>query len=138
VGSKSNLPAAGYQLNPWVAAQVAAQKNPKPVRIAPGVRNAVAMEFSGAAQANVLALLRQYKGPETPRVHRALLVLCGGQVRKLKAMIDTANADYRDVLYFAEYPFDSTPGSEAKKQAAVQRMAARYTKLGFRVPPQDE
>lgn len=124
----------GYQLNPWVAAQIAAQQDPKPVRIAPSVRRAVVLGFAEAARPDALAALRRYRGPETPRVHRALLALSGGKVRELRGMVDVANGDYRDVLYWAEYPYDSTRGTAQEKRAAVRRMAARWQKLGLSVP----
>jgi hypothetical protein len=126
-----------YQINPWVAAQIAVQQNPKPVRIAQDVRRAVTVGFSEIDRPAALASLRRYCGPETPRVHRALLALSGGKLAELDAMVNAANEDYRDVLYWAEYPYDSTPGTKKKKQAAVRRMAASYRKLGFKVPPSD-
>lgn len=124
----------GIQLSPWVAAQIAAQQTPKPVRIAPSVRRAVELGFSEADRPSVLAALRRYVGPEVPRVHRAVLALSGCKLRKLDAMVDAANEDYRDVLYWAEYPEDSTDGPRAKKRAAVRRMARRWRKLGLPVP----
>ena len=122
------------QVNPWVWAQIVAQQNPKPVRIAPNVRRAVAVGFSEADRPYVLAALRRYCGPETPRVHRAVLALSGGKLADLNAMVDAANADYRDVLYWAEYPEESTPGTQKQKREAARRMAARWRQMGLQVP----
>jgi hypothetical protein len=126
------------QVNPWVMAQIVAQaqQDPKPVRIAPDVRRAVAVGFAEAERPAALAALQKYRGPETPRVHRAVLALSGG-LAKLKAMVSAANSDYRDVLYWAEYPEDSTPGTQKQKRAAARRMAARRRQMGFRVPAGD-
>jgi hypothetical protein len=124
-------------VNPWVAAQIAVQQNPKPVRIMQNVRRAVAVGFSEPDRPAALAVLRRYCGPETPRVHRAVLALSEGELAKLSAMVEAANTDYRDVLYWAEYPDESTPGTQKQKRAAAQRMAARYRKMGLAVPNGD-
>lgn len=122
------------QVNPWVAAQILAQQDPKPVRIVPNVRRAVDVGFSEADRPAALAALRRYCGPETPRVHRAVLVLSGGVLARLDAMVDAANTDYRDVLYWAEYPEESTLGTPKKKREAARRMAARWRQMGLKAP----
>jgi hypothetical protein len=126
-----------YQVNPWVGAQIAAQQNPKPVRIAVNERRAVTVGFSEADRPAALAALRRYCGPETPRVHRAVLTLSGGKLGDLEAMITAANEDYRDVLYWAEYPEESTPGTQKQKREAARRMAVRWRKMGLEVPAVD-
>jgi hypothetical protein len=125
------------QVNPWVWAQIVAQQDPKPARIAPDVRRAVSVGFSEADRPAALASLRRYRGPETPRVHRAVLALSGGKLADLNAMVDAANTDYRDVLYWAEYPEESTPGTQKQKRAAARRIAARWRQMGFQVPARD-
>lgn len=52
----------------------------------------------------VFAALDQYTGPEPERVQRAILTLSGGDVGKLSHNVAVALQDYRDVLYWAEYP----------------------------------
>lgn len=52
----------------------------------------------------VFAALDSYTGPEPERVHRAILALSGGDVGKLSHNVAVALQDYRDVLYWAEYP----------------------------------
>ncbi len=135
--SKKEKKPVSIQVNPWVLAQAVAQLNAKPVRIAPGARRAVAVGFSEADCTAALAALRQYRGPETPRVHRAVLALSGGKLADLEAMIDAANQDYRDVLYWAEYPEESTPGTQEQKRKAASEMAARWRQMGLQVPKAD-
>ena len=124
------------QVNPWVWAQIVAQaqQDRKPARIAPDVRRAVAVGFSEADRPYVLVTLWRYCGPETPRVHRAVLALSGGKLADLDAMVGAANTDYRDVLYWAEYPKDSAAGTQKQKRQAARRMAARWRQMGLRVP----
>ena len=52
----------------------------------------------------VFAALDRYTGPESERVQRAILTLSGGDVGKLSHNVAVALQDYRDVLYWAEYP----------------------------------
>jgi hypothetical protein len=52
----------------------------------------------------VFAALDRYTGPEPERVQRAILTLSGGDVGKLSHNVEVALQDYRDVLYWAEYP----------------------------------
>jgi hypothetical protein len=124
------------QVNPWVWAQIVAQaqQDRKPARIAPDVRHALAVGFSEADRPAALAALRRYCGPETPRVHRAVLALSGGKLADLEARVDAANQDYRDVLYWAEYPEESAVGTQKQKRAAARRMAARWRQMGLQVP----
>ncbi len=133
---KKPLSIRAEQVNPWVWAQmvIQAQPNPKPVRIAPDVRRAIAVGFSEADRPAALAALRQYRGPETPRVHRAVLALSAGRLAELEAMIGEANKDYRDVLFWAEYPEESTTGTLRQKRQAARRMADRWRQMGLRVP----
>lgn len=70
----------------------------------------------GADTDEVLGLLDTYgEEPwhrEPDRVRRAILKLSGGDMAKLRHNVDRAKSDYRDVLYFAEYPPDpSEPGT---------------------------
>jgi hypothetical protein len=128
---KKTVSIRAEQVNPWVLAQIVAQQDPRPARISPKVRRAVAVGFSEADRPAALAALRRYCGSETARVHRAVLVLSGGKLAKLEALVHAANGDYRDVLYWAEYPEESTPGTQKQKRAAARRMAARRRQMGL-------
>ena len=133
---KKRKKALRVQVNPWVLAQIVAQaqRDRKPARIVPAVRRAVAAGFSEADRSAALDALRRYCGPETPRVHRAVLALSEGKLARLDAMVGAANTDYRDVLYWAEYPEDSAAGTQKQKRAAARRMAARWREMGLKVP----
>lgn len=94
------------------------------------IRRAVTAAFPKAERPAVLAALRGYsQRRESSRVRLAILVLADGDLAEVKRLVATANADYRDLLYWAEYPEES--GSGTKKQ-----MAARYRRLGVAVPSQ--
>lgn len=45
---------------------------------------------------------------ESARVRQAVLVLSAGSLDELKHYVDAALEDYRDVLFWAEYPDEST------------------------------
>ena len=98
------------------------------------MQRAVAVGFSEADRPAVLAAIQQYRGPEMPRVHRAILALSEGKLAVLDAMVGVANSDYRDVLYWAEYPQESTPGTRKQKREAARRMAAQWCQVELQVP----
>ena len=54
--------------------------------------------------AAVVAVLGRYAGPERERVQQAILTLSAGDVGKLSHNVEVALQDYREVLYWAEYP----------------------------------
>jgi hypothetical protein len=73
---------------------------------------AVGEQFPDHDAATVLALLDRYgtrrPEPERERVQLAVLKLSGGDIEKLRHNLEVARQDYRDVLYWAEYPDHST------------------------------
>lgn len=93
------------------------------------VQWAVAAAFSEADRPAVLAALACYNlGPEDARVSLAILVLAEDNLAQVERLVVVANADYRDLLYWAEYPEESGTGTK-------QEMVARYRRLGVAVPP---
>ncbi len=60
--------------------------------------------FAEDSFAAVLSSLDETTGRELERVRRAILMLSGGDVGKLTHGVAVAMQDYRDVLYWAEYP----------------------------------
>ena len=64
----------------------------------------------GSDADEVLALLskygRQSSHREVDRVRRAILTLSRGEVERVRHNVEVAQRDYRDVLYWAEYPPD--------------------------------
>jgi hypothetical protein len=68
----------------------------------------IAREFSAEEQASVIELLTSYSGPENGRVRWDILELSKGSLEKVKQYVATAQTDYRDILYWAEY-YDRDP-----------------------------
>lgn len=85
----------------------------------------IASDFPDEPLATILALLDDYGGPERLRVIRCVIHLAEGNANKLLDFIGSASADYRDVIYSAEYdgrdqrirdysqPFPTTPAAPA-------------------------
>jgi hypothetical protein len=69
--------------------------------------------FSGEVGAEVLRILERYRGPERVRVQLAVLKCAGNDSEQVRARIEQATQDYRDILASAEYPRQmSIPASE--------------------------
>jgi hypothetical protein len=65
-------------------------------------------EFPALEHANVIALLETYSGREGARVTWDILELSNGSSKKVRHYVQTAQQDYRDILYWAEY-YDKDP-----------------------------
>lgn len=77
------------------------------------VERVVWREFSTGQFAAVMAILHEYgteQQREAARVRLAALKLAKGNPEKLRANIQSAKRDYRDVLAYAEYPEYSKKG----------------------------
>ena len=78
------------------------------------------------AAAEALAALDAYPG-DTPegraRVQLAVLKQCGGDLARLRELVDLAGRDYRDVLVGAEYPeaFGAPPNTPPDELDAIRR-----------------
>ena len=70
--------------------------------------------FPGHDPSDILAILDQYgaEGHETgrERVQLAILKLSDGDEEKLRDFLQIAKQDYRDVLYWSEYPGQAKRG----------------------------
>src|SRR5438270_10698172 len=100
------------------------------------VVTAVKAAFAESDWPRVLELLDGYGiesyERERERVQLAILKLSEGNEEKLREFIAVAKRDYRDVLFWAEYPEESrldTPG----KRERVRKM---FEKFGIK-PPDD-
>jgi len=93
------------------------QKQPVPVVTFNDVERIARREFSDEQFSTVIALLKEYGTEawqrECPGVQLAALKLADGNLEKLRAQIEAAKRDYRDVLAVAEFP--------------------AYCKVGFRI-----
>ena len=85
---------------------------------------------------NVIQLLDEYGVEpyerERERVQLAILKLSGGSEEKLREFLAVAKRDYRDVLFWAEYPEESRLDTP-EKRARVRKM---FEKFGIK-PPDD-
>ena len=82
-------------------------------------------EAEGRAALDELARLRPGCGPdEVLRIQFAVLKLCDEDgVDSLVRYLDAARADYRDVLWWAEYPNEARLGAAERARADLVRIA---------------
>lgn len=99
--------------------------------VEPGeVARIVDREFSPGDRAEALRLLAGYGTEswhrEPDRVRLAILKLSGGRLDRLRAHLETAKKDYRDVIASAEYPayMDTIQPSAAGSPAAQRAILA--------------
>ena len=98
------------------------------------VLTAVRASFPKESQTRVLELLDTYglaaHERERERVQIAMLKLSEGSEEKLREYVDVVKRDYRDVLFWAEYP------EEAKVDTPEKRLKVRelFEKLGLEPP----
>ena len=92
--------------------------------------------FPESAHARVLELLDTYGVEsyerERERVQLAILKLSDGNEEKLREFVAVAKRDYRDVLFWAEYPEESRLDTREKREQ-VKKM---FEKFGIK-PPDD-
>jgi len=92
------------------------------------VERVIRRDFSTEDPATVFAILREYDGGGSERtgnhhrVHLAALKRADGDLQELRAHIQIANQDYRDVLAAAEYPkaFQRWPAMDATSDEGWQ------------------
>lgn len=84
------------------------RNQPIPAVTQSDVGRIVRRDFPPEQYGPVMNLLDEYGNEqwqrERPRVQFAALKLAGGDLKKLRYVIDSAKCDYRDVLSGAEYP----------------------------------
>lgn len=93
------------------------------------VERAVTTGFGQASHADVQAALELYTDRQAWRVQLAILALADGAPDKVLPLVEAACRDYRDILYWAEYPEESSNGRQTRAE-----MAERYRRLGVPVP----
>ena len=98
-----------------IADRAAARANSHPVR--EEILTEAARVFPDEDAATILAVLDEYgREPyerERERVQRAILMLANGDVDKLLSYTLAAKQDYRDVLWWAEYPPERVRSSKS-------------------------
>ena len=97
---------------------------------------AVESSFATTNSARVLELLDTYGVEsyerERERVQLAILKLSAGSEEKLREFVAVAKRDYRDVLFWAEYPEEAKLDTPEKRQ----RIKNMFEKFGIE-PPDD-
>lgn len=92
--------------------------------------------FPESAHARVLKLLDDYGVEsyerERERVQLAILKLSEGNEEKLREFFAVAKRDYRDVLFWAEYPEEARLDTPEKRE----RVRKMFEKFGI-TPPDD-
>lgn len=66
----------------------------------------LASDFPNESTGELAAVLREYDGPERFRVIRCVVHIAAGNTHALVKNVESAAADYRDVIYWAEYDAD--------------------------------
>jgi hypothetical protein len=83
-------------------------QQPVPLVTRDDVERVVQRDYEPREHASALAILTEYapdgQASEHARVHLAALKLAAGDIAELRARIDSAKLDFRDVLLAAEYP----------------------------------
>jgi hypothetical protein len=106
------------------------------VRSRDEVAASVQATFPLSSWARVLELLESYGVEsyerERERVQLAILKLSAGSEEKLREYMAVAKRDYRDVLFWAEYPEESKLDTPEKRQ----RVRKMFEKFGIE-PPSD-
>jgi hypothetical protein len=109
---------------------------PVPTVTSDEIEGLVRRDFPPDQYDAVMSLLNEYGvekwHPEKWRVRLAILRLVDGRFAQLRAHVDMAKQDYRDVLAYAEYPsyMREVPPSEkidsSKKQALIEQDWQQY------------
>ncbi len=95
------------------------------------VQARIAADFPPTQRAEIMAQLAQYRGNEIERVQLDILQLAAGDPVQVAELVGRARQDYRDILFWAEYPEESRLDTPAK-QAAIRQL---FRKLGVEPPP---
>jgi hypothetical protein len=72
------------------------------------VSKKIRTDFPQSAWAEVERALLKYDYAETDRVYFDILLLANGDITEVERLVERANQDYRDILYWAEY-YDNDP-----------------------------
>ena len=100
------------------------------MNLEPRTLDRIGREFPVAEQAAVIELLNSYSGPEAPRVVWDILELSKGNAGNARTYVQAAQADYRNVLYWAEhYEEDPLLKTRDPKQM-IEEILAKLRKTG--------
>ena len=89
------------------------------------LRRVVERDFAVDVCDSVIAMLEQYKSVEPWRVRLSILKLADGDMERVRAYVQDANDDSRDVLAWAECPRLCKVGFGGTKLTTEQRESIR-------------
>jgi hypothetical protein len=96
--------------------------------------------FPESAHARVLELVDSYGlesyERERERVQLGILKLSEGNEEKLREFVAVAKRDYRDVLFWAEYPGEAKLDTPEELERMRNRIRKMFEKFGIK-PPED-
>src|SRR5438874_4842345 len=85
-------------------------------------------EFQCADQDRVIELVASHSGPERDRVRWDILELSKGKLEKIEEYVKSAQTDYRDILYWAEYYKDDPMLRGRDPKQMVDEIIAKWGK----------
>ncbi len=88
----------------------------------------IRQEFPAADQDCVVELLASYSGLESERVRWDILELSKGKVEKIRQYVQSAQTDYRDILYWAEYYENDPFVRDRDSKQIVDEILAKWGK----------
>lgn len=68
------------------------------------VREKIETDFDSSVQDKIAEMLSRYTGNEQERVQLDILRLVNGNEKEISSLIEEARLDYRNIIYWAEYP----------------------------------
>ena len=99
--------------------------------LSPRVLARIEADFAPDLRTEITARLLQYGGNEADRVQFDILELAAGDPAQVVELVERARQDYRDILFWAEYPEASRLDTPAKKAGASKL----FKWLGVEPPP---
>ena len=85
--------------------------------VSQNVWDKIKADFDSSIQAEIAEILSFYNGNEQERVQIDILHLANGNRDEVYFLVEAANKDYRDIIYWAEYAEESQsilPKKESK------------------------
>lgn len=109
------------------------------MRLSDALLRQIAAEFAEDDRSAVELALGAYGAApherEAERVQRDILILAKGDMKEVQALLEKARRDYRNILFWAEYPRESMLDTP-EKENSFNEMCRRFG-ASLHVPPPD-